>query len=355
MSRGWQLLLLLTLRPGLAAQDESPTVPLVPLEVSRVVTVPGSSFAEGLIHPVMCDSEGNLYVRPASPLVTSASRVLKVSPDGQANSIFSVEKISGFPPRRTEITDFAIGSNAEVYLLVRKCKDQRCDPTILVFAPDGSYRSAIKLDRAIDPARLAVFDNGSFLLTGFEEAAPRRKDTNPPRRRPFTAIFDASGRFVSDVTLPKDAAALTSAGVRDNDARENARREAVQLGPVAARKGSIYVVRHSTNPLVYEISPSGQVVRTIEIAAPTENSWPMDLRSADNGRLVVEFNEKLGEGGWDVANAILSLVDSRTGARIIDYRSSRNLGIFGCYTGNALSFIATDTNGRSVLRYATIR
>jgi hypothetical protein len=119
---------------------------------------------------------------------------------------------------------------------------------VLIFKPDGSYKSRIKLQPGFPwiPASIAVFANGSLLMTGQEFV--HGKDS---AREPFTGIFSSDGNLMKRLSLA------------DDDPTNN---RAVAWGQMAAAKdGNIYVTRWLSPAILYAVSPGGEVVRRITV------------------------------------------------------------------------------------------
>ncbi len=352
-----------------AGQEQPDTIPALSLQVAEVTRVAGDPFAEGPIHPIKCDSRGDLFVQTAPPLARPASSVIKISREGERTSVYSLEKVSGFPSKGVEIIDFNVASTGDVYFLVRKCQDKKCEVAIINFAGDGSVRGVTKLDADFDPARFALFESGEFLVTGL--AATKKPDATGGTkgnavgfsRAPFVSIFDSQGRLVTAVAAPEPESGkrvrkgknARGGGIPEDE--QAAFQASVQLGFLSSgAPGTTYMARRTSTARVYQISFAGRVLRSFEVTPPSDKAWPMDMRfDAGEGRLVFEFNEQVGEGTWDLAHAVVSLVDSRDGRRLIDYHANPEVGIFACYTRDEFTFIGTDKEGHSLMRRVTAR
>lgn len=353
-----------------AGQGQTDTGPTLSLQVAEVRSVAGDPFAAGLIHPIKCDSRGDLFVQAAPPLARSASSVIKISREGERTSVYSLEKVSGFSSKGAEMVDFTVASTGDVYFLIRKCLDKKCELAIINFAGDGSVRGVTKLDADFDPARFALFESGEFLVTGLGAGTPKSVASSGSKvnaagtsRAPFVGIFDSQGHLVTTVAPPEAESGkgvhkgknASEEGIPEDE--QAAFRASVQLGFLSSgAPGTVYMARRTSTARVYQISSAGRVLRSFETTPPSDKAWPMDMRfDADEGRLVFEFNEQLGQGTWDLAHAIFSLVDSRNGRRLIDYPANPEVGIFACYTRGEFTFIGTDKEGHSIMRRVTAR
>jgi hypothetical protein len=150
-------------------------------EVSSV-EVP-SLPAESLGAPLLCDRDGRILFRLATP-EAGVEDPVSVSKDGKTVIRFSREKITDIP-RPSLLSFFILGSDA--YVLTRGStplgyETKLRTPTgevvnqpaskpgawVAHFEHDGNYAGAVRLDIPFKPLHLGVFENGDFLIAGAE-------------------------------------------------------------------------------------------------------------------------------------------------------------------------------------------
>jgi len=286
-TRRWVLLLLVT---SLVGSSQAQQVPKLDLSVKEEKPLPDFASSILLTGAVLCDSRGNIYLRPAqAPRPDPAAPVAKISPEDVQKTAFSIKGVPGFERARVMIYDFAVGLRGQVYLLVGKCegvKNPKCEVDVLSLDENGAYQSATKLERYFYPSRFAVFLSGEFLVSGTrdkevgtaEASAAQTGSRSLPVEEPYTAIFDGSGRVRAELTLPDDVK-LESAGDSEPDKEPEGARLAVEWGMVASGEdGNIYLARSMAKPLVFVISPDGSVLRRFEVKPPGENTWVCPTR-----------------------------------------------------------------------------
>ncbi len=328
------------------AQDEVPTRLLEPHAAVIAVSNP---FATGFTGAIKCDLDGNLYVRPATVFGFPGSKLVSISHDGSRTVEFSPNGAPGY--LRKDINDFAVGDHGHVYLLSQKCEKNECEDAILEFGSDGRYLTATTFGRSLRVARFAAFGNGLFLLTGTNRPVRSSSAKKPAFTTvPYTAVFDTSGRLIREVSLAMDEAQLPGEGRAPDEA---VMPQPLQLSLTAAGEDAVYVARRTSQPTIYRVGPDGTVAHTFKVTPPTKNAWPMRIDYAGNGQLIIEFNNRLREDAFDAGHAILSLVDDRTGQRLIDYQSAPEIGLFACYVRGNFTFVGVSKEGKSEIREAT--
>lgn len=332
--------------------------PSLLFRLKETVPVVGE-LAVAIMNPVKCDPESSLYMRGYAPANPMASPILKISREGKRAAAFAIHSAPGFEEAR--VNDFAVDLRGKVYMLAIKSKDELA---IVAFSRDGQYDSTITLDRVFLPGQLAVFPSGEFLVSGAEIDENRK-----PTGRPFTAVFDRSGRFIKELVLPLDvqreppeathnptppsAPQESNAQAAEAPVKLQARDfdRAISLGnAVAADDGNIYLMRATTNPLIYVISPGAEVLRRLVIAAPSENSRSVTVKVA-GGRVVVEF--ALRDPGGRFTQHILVMASAETGEVIARYLSPPEIGgALACYTPDGFIFLAGAETDQLVIRTA---
>jgi hypothetical protein len=329
---------------SLSAQEP----PRLPLRLKETVAVP-QQRAVPISGPIKCDAKGNIYLRSYLPRTNPlAAPVMKISTEGKRTAEFKIDSAPGF--EGALVDDFAVDLRGKVYMLSIKGKDEL---DIVAFGPDGKYDSTIKLDLLFMPGQLAVFRSGEFLVSG-----EKIDENRQPVGEPFTALFSRNGRLVKELSLPEDVKKeVDSSQEEKSDAASTPVKQesgefarAISLGHAApADDGNIYLMRATSTPLVYVISPAGTVLRRLTVEPPSRNSTPVAMKVA-GGRLAVLFAQYYPTA--DFQQHLLSLINAETGEAIAHYVSTPEIGgALACYTPDGLIFLAGTKTGDLVIRH----
>jgi len=179
--------------------------------------------AESVAAPLLCDAQGRILFRLATPEAGIEDPV-SVSGDGRTVVRFAEEKINDVP-RPVMLSVFLAGS--DVYILtigstpldstmkLRKPNGEVIEQQaskrgmfVVHFQPDGNYAGAVSLDLPFQPTRFGVFENGDFLISGADPA------TDEPR----VAIVVSSGQLRRLLALEGDVHARQGPGASGSDA-----------------------------------------------------------------------------------------------------------------------------------------
>jgi len=236
-----------------ASHDDAPSTVryLAPGE-----TIVSPETALSFSGPFPCDADGNIYLR--SGFVGAAIR--KLNPKGERVAIFQPD---ANPDLEVGVAGhFAVTPDGELYLLVFARKE--ISRYVFIFKKDGSYKEKIKLQPgfALMPSSLAVFSNGSMLITG------ERYDHDPKDPKlPFTGIFSADGRLLKELKLEDDAIRSKAPSTPASGAIPvGAGSQAIIRGQIeSAKDGNLYVMRAMSPAVFYVISPGGEVVRRFTV------------------------------------------------------------------------------------------
>jgi len=314
---------------------------LTPVETTTAPAEVATGFTD-----LACDSDGNLYL--ASDVPSSAIR--KLNAKGELVAIFQADanpdiKVWGSG-------SFAVAQDGEVYHWVgAKTEITRY---VLVFKPDGNYKSAIKLQPGFPwiPASIAVFANGTLLMTGQEYAPEHGKPMLP-----FTGIFSADGRLLKEVSLEDDEKLYGMAVAHDPHVTSSMNptgNRAVSWGRMeAAKDGNVYVMRWLTPAVIYAVSPGGEVVRRFTVDAGRDDLMPVQMHVAGN-RIALLFTQP------HTGEKVIKVVDL-DGKELATYDELREHGkpklgtlgsAFACYTLNPerFTFLVTTDDHRIQLK-----
>lgn len=326
-------ILFLVIAAGAAGQQ---SIGLVPTET--VVFQGEPARAIGI--PVKCDSDGNVYVHPYQ---LRSPPLLRLSWDGKVAS-FSVTSVAGF--ERADDSDFAVTPDGEVYEIVALNFDELF---LLRFARDGQYASKTKLTPPLEPHQLAMFSGGNVLVSGFEWPAPeeRGKPSTKLTSKPFTAIYDASGRLVKRLSLPMEGPTKGPTKAKTGPAADP-RAEVALASAATGPDDNIYYLRRSVNPTVFVISSSGEAVRTVRIAAPGKG-FESETIKVTAGAIVVHFVRDNPQ--TQNTDSLFVVADWQSGKQTAVYTAPPELGsAFACYTPDGFTFVTSRDKKMAIAR-----
>ncbi len=334
------LLIVIGFTQALSAQQP----PELLLRVRETVPI-SAEDAVAIMHPIKCDSRGNLYVRYTDPVGRHlASPVMRISREGKRTAEFRLEAAPGFENAGT-FDDFAVDLRGKVYLVAnRVIREQplKVEQVIVGYESDGDHDSTIKLEAFFQPAQLAVFLSGEFLASG-EKLTETNADIQAGGK-PFTGIFDRHGALVAEVTLPDDVEAEQGAEPKLGETPQRLpvaefRRALSEGNAVAAEDGNIYLMRATSKPLIYVVSPRGDVVRRLVITPPAEHARAITMQAAA-GKVVVMFVERHASGRFK--RHVFAVADWHTGETIAHYVDTPEIGgALACYTPNGFTFLGS--------------
>jgi hypothetical protein len=306
---------------GLGSSFLYPQPSEFPLQPSKTVVATGVRWSM-VVEPARCDAEGNVYVRQVLSSRRSrplAGPVLQISADGQNTRTFDLSAVPDEAVKNGDIQDFAGGKDG-VYLLVSTRSSESSRYELIHFKADGQYEGSVALPPDVSPFHFAVLpESGVFVVTGVKRS---RGTSGGAEEVPCTFLVDSYGHLIAHVELPRDAKIGQLAGAASGTPDF----APVALGSVeAGDDGNAYLWRRSSPPLVYVLSPSGEVVRMLQLASPGKGFAPSVMKVA-NGRIVMDFS-KPAEG---TDEQLLVAYDAQTGEQLARYRPSTG-GALACY------------------------
>ncbi len=307
---------LLQTRPQLSSFEGCTTVPTEAHRLANDLEV---------VFPLKCDDDGNGYFRFPSPGVYFD--VARISPDGSQKATY---RFSDDPDLKgSSVQDFAIGEGGTVYELVRDN-----GYFIAEFSRDGKLERKTKLvsKAPLNLSQLAALPAGSFFVSGSLVGDKAGRGAG----KPFNAIFDSNGNLVRRISFKNDAQSGKSPKAADRVGDSNPGTYYGQI--LFGSDGNLYVMRAVSPAIVYVLSPSGNLVRTLRIQTSIKNARPFALMM-EGGQLAVEFDVP---DATDVSDAIIRVVDALTGQTIVDYRTTRQLSSVACYTRDGFTSIGSD-------------
>lgn len=322
-----------------------------PTELKRTGSVATSEIAASLVVPVKCDPDENPVARIAAD-TPGAGPVISISRDGKRVTRFSLEAT---PDRfqQARISDFAVGPNGALYLLVRLGPDAH----VLRFDSSGRFSSEFQVSEAVGPTQIAVFKTGDLLIAG---GPPPNLPTNLAHANAFIGIFNESGQLYRKLDLPKDVGPAVELKEKSpvGDARgkvaprDRTFEEAIALSSMElADDGNIYLMRHTPSGPIYAIGPAGDIRNRISLNPP-KGAYLSAVKVA-RGRLAAEFIQNKPDS-YEIESVILQVVDLQTGGTVGEYfHSDSGIGsALACYVPDEFTFLANDDKGRLMLTEA---
>ena len=293
-----------------------------------------SDDADLLMGPLLCDSEGSVYVRKYQMDRPDQAPILKYDQSGARQSVFSITAAS--PELGGDY--FTIAPDGELY----EVASTKTDTVVVRYAKDGTVKSKTLLDTSFEADQIAVFSSGQFLIAGMENDTEAR----PGYRPAFTALFDSSGKMVMKLSLEDDKAIQEAVDRGDNyyvPEGSKGPNMAIGLGTATSgNDGNIYLMRRTSPALIYAISASGQVVKRFSVDPGDPALLPMGLAFSE-GRIAVYFT-KINHRG-DPGDRVMKVISASDGEEIASYRVAKALGDgFTCFTPEGFTFVGVSNN-----------
>ena len=316
----------------LCAQQDSP--PIVSVKASPKGEMSASHSA--VIMRAMCDDAGNVFSRPFHPEKgwEAVRAPLQTFTSGaKATESFSVtDALTGGTESRT----FSVqGDRIFVPMMSKKG-----ELYVVEFAQDGSVKARTKLEPGVfvDVFHLAVFKSGEYLIVGLTGTLT---GTTPHLSTPFTAVFAANGRLVKRIYEPEDEEARQRAEASDPKyllCCSSSGNEFVQYNAdiVSGSDGKVYLLHGTSPPLIYVISPAGDVLRKLQISVSHPDLTANSIKFF-NGRLAIGFSW-LGK----VPRSLIKVIDTE-GIAVGDYEVIESTGdsdpILACYNSEGVTLL----------------
>lgn len=269
-----------------------------------------------------CDADGNLYIRKYASDRPLLGPVVKINAEGKRTALFDPVAFSKLELDRADA--FSPASDGGLYQIAQSGV---IEPRIyaLHFSADGSPASPIRLEAGFEVYSFAAFLKGNLLLSGFERDVINGKDVG----RAVTEVFSSDGRRLTQLSFDRALERVRTAGKPGAKTVDESGKSAPTLDLADAEvgvDGNLYAMRNSSPALIYVISPVGEVVRTLKVAAPVAGAQPGTFHVSGN-RLAVSF------GNDD--SQMLVVTDAQTGRRIATYFDPGAAGTaFACYAAD---------------------
>ncbi len=295
-----------------------------------------------------CDPAGNIYmIYSDAPQAVLNQRngvsklpIRKLSIDHKNALLYGIPSISEY--QDIIRYDFDVDARGQVYALLEAYAGREAaggkalvDYLVVRYREDGTVDSYTKLGgihgKTITPLRLAVFLDGSFLITGTAVVGEHGEA--------FSGIFDRSGQFVSGIQAPTDVnpgllkgagGSLTSGEPRQpsgwrGQAPEDKAPSFVTVvsgtRQISASDGNIDMLWGTDPPRVFIVSPAGEVIHQFQIPTPASGVKPLQFGPAGLDHIFVQFGPvgtALSES--PDARKLITVVDPNSGEVVAAYR-----------------------------------
>lgn len=284
-----------------------------------------------------CDGDGNLYF-DVSGTPSSRTVVMKVARDGSKYELYSLPA----PPSgvRMGFLGFSVTRSGSVRILglsrVGSEKDAHDWAThILSYNLDAVAPSDTRLQAPeyLQAKSFAAFESGAVLVSG----AFNRKAPLELQGKPYTAVFDPSGKLAAEIRADSATAPALSQRLPEG-------------GTVSGEDGFVYLLRSDS---VWVISETGSVVRRLPFRKLTADPLATGI-FVSKGLAVVVLNTHVDKG--KPLKAQYLVLNASTGEMLGRYEPEPALG------NNVVCFSRDDgltfwqvVDGKDVLAMALLR
>jgi len=351
MSARFESLLIAVLVANSALYGQSPAKKPAPASSRSLVLTAAKELksvpAGMLVLPERCDGSGNLYLW----LYSQDQGIKKIDSDGKEVATIPNGEIPDVP--HPKLHSFNVDGSGNVYLLASaRPAPGKVGRYVLLFDSKGQFKSMAKVDPGFDwlPAFVAAFSSGDLLVSG----ARLKLDSGERTRRPFTGIFSSDGTFRKEVTLPDDQK-LHDVGESGDphliSAVNPESNGAFSFGSAeTGSDGNIYLMRASNPPIVYAISPGGEVTKRFVVDLGEDAGFsPLEPLHVLGSRIAIFFhNNNSGAGEIKIVNS----GDARTEATYITPAGGEAGPGLACWTApDRFTFIGEADDGYVSVRY----
>ena len=279
------ILLILALGGGVGLSVRAQAPPASP-DIPRMVLKPVDSrelrWDFDSTGPVLCDAEGNMYLRPALVLRVDKNPVWKFSPEGRKLVEFAPPTDTEDAGKEFRMGEFTVSGTGGFYALTYDGNATAVDYFLVSYASDGEVSSKTHLDLPANfwVEKFAVFASGDILVSGHYD----RHATEALRGQRRLLLLQNSGALVGEVGLSGKAAAKfeeTTWSKKGTPVQGSIPQDSVAMG----EDGNAYLLR---GPEVLVISPLGKLVRSIPVSSPAAE-FNADSIQLSHGVLSVTF------------------------------------------------------------------
>lgn len=334
-----------------------------------------------------CDADGNVFIHFGNydfvrQHFQEDSAISEVVPDSKRIVEHAIPPLSASDYPNPQVMSFTVSVDGVVYTLIatrRNASDGEPrpateyyveqleegiasdSPTHLQAPPGAAHWSAYLL---------GAFPNGNFLTAG--ERSDDAGRPSPGSYRPFTAIYDSSGRLLVEVMLPgdvvnnyskyagspsgaatagtppaksaeavpTDASDHTGALAQSKESpkpREYLETSIISGGIVSGPDGNVWILRDSDPIRLYAVDAAGQVARHFQFSPPVAGLTPTQFGFAGPGQIFFDFiHVATGPGRYSGPWEIIGVFDVASGQFNALYTlpsAGSGAGFFGCADG----------------------
>jgi hypothetical protein len=291
-----------------------------------------------------CDVTGNLYI-PEMIDSENNGQIIRFS---KANEELVRFSLSTTDKGAARLTDFALDPSGDLIFLTgfRTTTDStvaqdvpnvlRSDglrfPLVATFNRDGKQLSEVRLSLEIVPMQLSVLRSGDWIIAGLARIEKTRYLRN------FLGVFRSDGQLIREVKLPPEfqtgednlfASAYSTFEMGDD--------------------GSLFLVRMGSQGPIHVISPDGEVIQTIQLAAPPGTRL-LQVR-ASRGRLLARTGMVVPTAvprAFETRSIMYTVIDPQTGEIVAQYderESGVKAGMLVCFTPDSFTFLIRNVDG----------
>jgi hypothetical protein len=284
-----------------------------------------------------CDQRGNVYVAYRETLGdTSNMPFRKLAPDMGPVVQYLLQDIPQYPSKfglGWDVTPWGV-----VHALIRGFhhsppqESELADDLVVTFKDDGTQDGVVKLQQPkegfVGADRFVAYPGGGFLVTGLVYSDPGERQV----KRPFTGVYRQDGQLFREVELTDflKLASTTQVPGRGEGWKEEGTQgelhKAMWAGMagklVASVDGNVYSLRATVPPVIYKISPSGDVLKEIKVHFESSGLALIAMSLPARGGALIEFVHMPtgNKAEDDKYQRILALVDLESGDVIAAYR-----------------------------------
>jgi hypothetical protein len=322
----------------------APGLPLsVELVVTKKVELRGpleDLVTFGLLKEMTCDSRGHIFSPSNRKYGDAINAIVRFTDDAASYRTFSIDELKYLEDGT--ITDFDLEPNGDLYVLARQVLKYSPQTVpvefgrtfIVHYDQDGTVRSQVQLKMNTDnfrPTGLAVLKNHEYLVVG-------RQQISEGKTFMTAQIFEANGNLSTKLGLNRDGTKTSNSG---------AARSTRVFNPIAIKaNGFVYVMRGTTNELIYVLSETGSLLKTIQLKP---DSLEFDSPQIIGNDLIVDEHSPLSketDAGVEVRSGpqrrSFPVFSLETGEIILEYYwHEETLGL-ACYAPGSFTFIGQD-------------
>jgi hypothetical protein len=275
--------------------------------------------AQLVTQPFICGANSKIYVRP-NVRENLAGPISVLSLDGKSLTIRPAEG-TGFPSVYT--LPFNADSKGNFYAAIQPTNGVQW--FLAAYDNEGHFKWRNPFATHFTPTFLLPIKNDQFIVGG----VGARASPENPKGDSVIGVFGKDGVMIHSLALPDDDAVGTAEGFN----------RAIQFGiAMPGSDGLSYIFRASANPKVQILDADGNVMRTLTLAAVSDDAWPSNFFILENSIAVAYLDNK--SDGVCLTEGNFTIYDDKTGRILVNYRIPAK-GILTCRESNFLVFLSS--------------